>query len=45
MIHTFGPFNLDTDTQTLLRGGQPVPVGRRAVALLQVLVERPGLPV
>ena len=45
MIHTFGPFNLDTDTQTLFRGGQPVPVGRRAVALLQVLVGRPGLPV
>src|SRR6185436_10560891 len=45
MIRTFGPFHLDTDTQTLFRGGQPVPVGRRAVALLQVLVERPGLPV
>ena len=45
MIHAFGPFRLDTDTQTLFRGGEPVALGRRAVALLHVLIERPGAPV
>ena len=44
MIHAFGPFRLDTDTQTLFRGGEPVALGRRAVALLHVLIERPGAP-
>ena len=30
---------------TLFRGGEPVSLGHRAVALLRVLVERRGIPV
>ncbi len=41
-IHKFGPFRLDTQVQTLFRGAEPVALGRRAVALLGVLVERAG---
>jgi DNA-binding winged helix-turn-helix (wHTH) protein len=44
-IHTFGPFRLQADAEILFRGSEPLPVGRRAVALLRVLVERPGEPV
>src|ERR1700720_3066518 len=38
----FGPFRLDTQDELLLRGSEPVALGRRAVALLRALVERPG---
>src|ERR1700752_4165369 len=38
-----GPFRLDVDTATLYRGNDPLPVGRRAVALLGVLAKRHGL--
>jgi TolB-like protein len=41
----FGPFRLDTESQMLFRGAEPVALGRRAVALLRVLVERAGTPV
>jgi TolB-like protein len=41
-IHKFGPFRLDTKAQTLFRGTEPVALGRRAVALLCVLVEQAG---
>ena len=41
-IHAFGPFHLDTDAETLFRGSEPLPVGKRAVALLRVLIERAG---
>jgi hypothetical protein len=41
----FGPFRLDTEAQMLFRGAEPVALGRRAVALLRVLVERAGTPV
>lgn len=41
-IHTFGPFRLDAEAEVLFRGADLLPVGRRAVALLRVLVERPG---
>ena len=41
-IHKFGPFRLDTKAQTLFRGTEPVALGRRAVALLGVLVEQAG---
>jgi adenylate cyclase len=41
----FGPFRLDTEAQMLFRGAEPVALGRRAVALLCVLVERAGTPV
>jgi len=38
-----GPFQLDVDTATLYRGNDPLPVGRRAVALLSALAKRQGL--
>src|SRR5271165_870354 len=41
-IHALGPFRLDTQDGVLLRGREPVALGRRAIALLQALVERPG---
>ena len=41
-IHTLGPFRLDTLDDLLLRGGAPLALGRRAIALLRALVERPG---
>ena len=44
-IHAFGPFRLDADAKILFRGAEPVALGQRAVALLQVLVERAGAPV
>src|SRR5208283_4545874 len=42
-IHTVGPFRLNTQHDLLLREGAPVPLGRRAIALLRTLVERPGM--
>src|SRR5262249_15521117 len=44
-ILAFGPFRLDVDTQILFRGGEIVPLGQRATALLSVLIERPGAPI
>ena len=44
-IHAFGPFRLDADGEILFHGSEPLPVGKRAVALLRVLVERAGAPV
>jgi DNA-binding winged helix-turn-helix (wHTH) protein len=41
-IHALGPFRLDTQAHLLLRDSTPVALGRRAIALLQTLVERPG---
>lgn len=41
-IHAFGPFRLDAEANVLFRDGQPVALGQRAVALLRILVERPG---
>ena len=43
--YLLGPFRLDAETDTLFRGGEPVSLGHRAVALLRVLVERRGIPV
>jgi DNA-binding winged helix-turn-helix (wHTH) protein len=43
--YLLGPFRLDADTDTLFRGGEPVSLGQRAVALLRVLVEQRGIPV
>ena len=40
-----GTFRLDVDTATLYRGNDPLPVGRRAVALLSALAKRQGLVV
>jgi TolB-like protein len=44
-IHAFGPFRLDSEAEILFRGVEALPLGRRAVALLRVLVERSGNPV
>jgi DNA-binding winged helix-turn-helix (wHTH) protein len=43
--YILGPFRLDAETDTLFRDGEPVSLGRRAVALLRVLVEKRGIPV
>jgi len=42
MIYAVGPFRLDTQENLLFRGSEPLALGRRAVALLCALVERPG---
>jgi adenylate cyclase len=44
-IYTFGSFRLYVGTEILFRGDSPITLGRRAVALLRVLVERQGVPV
>jgi predicted ATPase/DNA-binding winged helix-turn-helix (wHTH) protein len=44
-VYIFGPFHLDADAEILFRGSEPVALGRRATALLRVLLERPGAPV
>ena len=41
-IYALGPFRLDTRDNLLLRGNEPLALGRRALALLGALVERPG---
>ena len=43
--YILGPFRLDAETATLFRGGEPVSLGHRAIALLRVLVEQRGVPV
>jgi TolB-like protein len=43
--HILGPFRLDGEAATLFRGAEPVALGKRAVAVLRALVERPGVPV
>jgi DNA-binding winged helix-turn-helix (wHTH) protein len=32
-------------TEILFRGTEPVALGQRAIALLRLLLERPGIPV
>jgi TolB-like protein len=44
-IHEFGPFRLDADAGILFHGAEPIPLGRRAVMLLALLVQRTGAPV
>ena len=44
-IFLLGPFRLDTHAGVLFHGTEPLAVGRRAVALLKALVERPGAPI
>ena len=43
--YILGPFRLDAEAKILFRGAEPVALGQRAVALLRVLVERPGTPI
>lgn len=45
MIYEFGPFRLDARLGLLMRGSKPVAIGHRAVALLQLLLERAKQPV
>jgi TolB-like protein/Tfp pilus assembly protein PilF len=44
-IHAFGPYRLDAEAEMLFRASEPVALGRRAVTLLRLLVERAGTPV
>ena len=44
-IYEFGTFRLDADAEILFRGAEPIVLGRRAVALLRLLLERAGAPV
>lgn len=42
---TFGEFEIDTAKQTVRRGGEPLKVGQRAMALLGALVQAGGVTV
>ena len=42
MIFAFGDFELDVDRHELRRGGEPIPLEKRAFAVLAHLVERRG---
>ena len=44
-IYAFGPFRLDVAAGILFRGADPVALGQRAIALLQILVEGGGSPI
>jgi TolB-like protein/Flp pilus assembly protein TadD len=44
-IYALGPFRLDVAAGILFRGAEPVALGQRAVALLQVLVVGAGNPI
>ncbi|WP_434730093.1 winged helix-turn-helix domain-containing tetratricopeptide repeat protein [Rhizobium binae] len=44
-MHKFGSFCLDADAEILFCRAEPLGLGRRAVALLRVLLERAGTPV
>lgn len=39
---SFGPFQVDQETQVVLRDGTPLSVGQRGVMLLEALLSRPG---
>jgi len=41
-IYMLGPFRLDTQDSLLYRDKEPVALGRRAIALLRTLIDRPG---
>ena len=41
--YKFGPFRLDAEAEVLFRGGATTGLGRRPVALLRVLLQRPGV--
>jgi TolB-like protein/Tfp pilus assembly protein PilF len=44
-IYEFGLFRLDVTAGILFRGAEPIAVGKRAVALLRVLLEGAGRPI
>src|ERR1700733_13637336 len=39
-LYDFGPFRIDPDKETLLRGGEPVPLTPKTFQILLVLVRR-----
>lgn len=41
--YSLGPFRLDVDAKMLFRGTQPVALGHRAISVLHLLVQRPGI--
>ena len=43
--YIFGPFRFDAAREILFRGTEPVALGQRAIGLLRLLLERPGVPV
>ena len=43
--YSLGPFRLDVDAKILFRGAEPVALGHRAISVLNILVQRPGIPV
>lgn len=45
MTYKFGPFRLDATAEILFHDGEPTGLGRRAVILLRLLVERAGEPI
>jgi TolB-like protein/Tfp pilus assembly protein PilF len=45
MTYSLGPFRLDVDAMMLFRGAEPVALGHRAISVLYILVQRPGMPV
>ena len=44
-VYSFGSFRLDLGAEILFFGAERMPLGHRALALLRVLVERPGRPI
>jgi TolB-like protein len=44
-MYSFGPFGLDVQAEILFCDGEPAELGKRAVAVLLVLLERAGEPV
>jgi DNA-binding winged helix-turn-helix (wHTH) protein len=44
-VYALGPFRLDVAAGILFRGTEPVALGQRAIALLQILVEGGGNPI
>src|SRR6516225_2678225 len=38
----FGPFLLNASSRTLLRHGEPLPVGLRGISILEAFLRRPG---
>jgi adenylate cyclase len=45
MVYAFGPYRFHISSEILFRGADPIPVGRRALALLGALLSQPGAPV
>ncbi len=44
-VYQFGPFRLDQAAGILYHGAEPTMLGQRAVALMRLLLQTPGIPV